>query len=285
MKRNLNIKLLNAVQKGLNEALSNYDLTILDDEDDSVLVNNDAYKHSSIYDDIIDRFSEYLDDDKMFKNIVEKMLLTNKQYTVKDRDELKTLVKKSIKIFGNECNLNWLDTSLITDMTALFYGMKDFNGHIENWDMSNVNCTAGMFAYAKSFNQPISDWDVSNVKDMHSMFSGVVSFNQPIGDWNINYVNDISYMFNCAYSFNQPIENWDVSSVKDMNHMFSYATTFNQPIGNWDVSCVKDMRYMFDNAKSFNQQLNNWNVSNVKNNYYMFNKCPIKEEYKPKFNK
>ena len=88
IKNNLNIKILKAVQKGLNEALSDYDLTILDDEE-SVLVKNNTYKHSSIYDDLIDRFSEFLDDDKMFKSLVEKMLIVNRQYTIKDRKELR----------------------------------------------------------------------------------------------------------------------------------------------------------------------------------------------------
>ena len=128
-----NLKLLNVNQKVLNKALSNYNLTIIDDEDnDSVLVKNDAYKHQLTYDDIIDKnMSEFLKDNKIFKETVEKMLLIGRQYTVKDKKELIRIIKKSIKIFGNECDLNWIDTSLITDMSSLFYGMTTFNGHIE----------------------------------------------------------------------------------------------------------------------------------------------------------
>ena len=142
--RNLNVKILKAVQKGLNESLSNYDLTVLDDVD-SVLVKNNTYKHQSTYDDLIDKFSEFLNDDKMFKNIVEKMLLVNRQYTVRDKDEIKLLIDKSIEIFGNECDLNWIDTSLITDMSELFYDMEDFNGHLEKWNTSNVKDMSNMF--------------------------------------------------------------------------------------------------------------------------------------------
>ena len=257
MKRSLNIKLIKAIQKGLNEALSNYDLTILDD--DSVLVKNDAYKHSSIYDDIIDKnISEFLDDDKMFKSIVEKMILINRHYTVKDRVELKLLIGKSIKIFGNQCDLNWIDTSQITDMSSLFYNMKNFNGHIEKWDVSNVKDMDYMFYQATSFNQPINNWDVSNVKNMCGMFNYAASFNQPIGDWNVSNVEDMHYMFEGVASFNQPIGNWDVSNVKNMGSMFQCAYSFNQPLNNWDVSNAKYISHMFFN-------------------------CPIKEEYKPKF--
>ena len=43
------------------------------------------------------------------------------------------------------------------------------------------------------------------------------------------------------------------------------------------------MTAMFSGCKSFNQDISNWDVSKVKNNTLMFLKCPIKEEYKPKF--
>ena len=82
-----------------------------------------------------------------------------------------------------------------------------------------------------------------------------------------------------------PIGDWDVSKVTDMYLMFRNATSFNQDIGNWDVSNVTDMKWMFRNATSFNQDISNWDVSNVTNAEGIFDGCPIKEEYKPKFNK
>ena len=255
MKNNLNIKLLNAIQKGLNEALSNYDLTIID-ESDSVLVKNDTYKHQSTYDDIIDRLSNFLYDDKMFKSLVKKMLIVNRQYTVKDKEELELIIDKSVKIFGNECDLNWIDTSQIIDMSCLFYGMKDFNGHIEKWNVSNVEDMHWMFFNDLSFNQLISNWDVSNVKDM-------------------------KYMFWKAELFNQDISNWDVSNVENMAGMFGFAKSFNQPLGNWDVSNAEDMHWMFYCATSFNQPIGNWDMSNVENKFNIFANCPIKEECKP----
>ena len=55
-------------------------------------------------------------------------------------------------------------------MSELFRDMKNFNGNISNWDVSNVTDMGYMFYKCKSFNQDISDWDVSNVKDMSDMF-------------------------------------------------------------------------------------------------------------------
>ena len=286
MKRNnSNITLLSVNQKGSKEPLSNYNLTVLDDNEDSILVKNDTYKHISIYDDIIDRLSDFLDDTKMFKSTVEKIILLNRQYIAKDKDELILLIDKSIKLFGNKCDLNWIDTSLITDMSCLFYDMAKFNGHIEKWDVHNVKDMSFMFFNAKTFNQSLNNWDVSNVIDMRNMFSFAESFNQPIGKWNVNNVKYMQYMFHGALVFNQPIDNWNVSNVTTMQGMFLSTESFNQPLGNWDVGNVKNMEYMFNNAKSFNQPINNWDVSNVKDKFNIFKNCPIREEYKPIFNK
>jgi hypothetical protein len=37
-------------------------------------------------------------------------------YKVYDKKELKKLILRAIKLFGNKCNLNWIDVSNITDM-------------------------------------------------------------------------------------------------------------------------------------------------------------------------
>ena len=40
------------------------------------------------------------------------------------RMELKAIISHSIKLFGNECDLNWLDTSDITNMSNIFENTK-----------------------------------------------------------------------------------------------------------------------------------------------------------------
>ena len=89
-------------------------------------------------------------------------------YHPKTRDELKKLVNKLIKERGNDADLNDIDTSEITDISALFYN-SEFNGDISEWDVSNVKDMYGMF-YNSKFNGDISNWDVSNVKYMNHMF-------------------------------------------------------------------------------------------------------------------
>ena len=98
------------------------------------------------------------------------------------KDELEEIINKRVSKEGPNCNLNDIDTSLITDMSFLFYG-SDFNGDISKWNVSNVKEMFMMFAQSK-FNGDISEWDVSNVTTMSYMFSDS-EFNQDISNWKI----------------------------------------------------------------------------------------------------
>src|SRR5574344_1942254 len=82
----------------------------------------------------------------------------------KTRDELYEIISDRIFKEGPNCDLNDIDTSLITDMNSLFYN-SDFNGDISEWDVSNVKSMNFMFAYSK-FNGDVSNWNTSKVEDM-----------------------------------------------------------------------------------------------------------------------
>ena len=102
----------------------------------------------------------------------------------KSRFELLKMIRSEIMEKGNNCSLNHIDTSKITDMSTLFFNSY-FNGDISDWDVSNVEDMYGMFRGAKFFNGDISKWNVSKVTDMSYMFNKSV-FNGDISNWNIN---------------------------------------------------------------------------------------------------
>ena len=137
---------------------------------------------------------------------------------------MKQIIEDTIKKEGEDCDLNFIDTSEIYDMSDLFCENKPtgnlltfFNGDISKWDVSNVEDMTSMFEFSK-FNGDISKWDVSKVENMDSMF---------------------------AYSqFNGNISDWDVSNVEIMSHMFT-GSKFNTDISKWKLPRIKIMKMMF----------------------------------------
>ena len=211
-------------------------------------------------------------------------------------------ITRATNAHGYTVDLNYIDTSAITNMSWLFgsygkngYGLNKFNGDISKWDVSNVtytsrmfinatsfdqdisgwdvsnvNNTSRMFANAKSFNGDISEWKVSNVTNMYAMFYGATAFNQDISRWDVSNVTNMYAMFYGANAFNRDISSWKVGNVNTMYGMFYGATAFNQDISRWDVSKVTDMSFMFQYAASFDQDISGWDVSQVTKMEQMF---------------
>lgn len=172
----------------------------------------------------------------------------SKKILVHNKEQLKKLILQEIELHGLNCNLNHLDISKIQNLSFLFsninQGLKEFNGDISGWDVSNVQNMENMFFDSK-FNGDISQWNTSNVENMSFMF--------------------------LKSEFNQDISKWNVSKVKNMYGMFM-KSLFNQDISSWDVSNVKDMREMF-NSSCFNHILDNWKPLNLRAKSSIFKNC------------
>lgn len=184
----------------------------------------------------------------------------------KSKYELLTIIRDEIKQNGNECSLNHIDTSKITDMSYLFSNSELvlFDGNISMWDISNVSNTTCMF-YGSGFtgkNGDISNWDVSKVTDMSSMFYSS-KYNGNLSKWNVSNVKNMNSMF-CASDFtgeNGDISNWDVSNVENMTFMFEKAL-FNGDISNWNIKSVKSIHCMFSFSK-ITIPPKNWDIKNL----------------------
>ena len=215
-----------------------------------------------------------------------------KRIKVKDRDELLCQIKRGIFMRGLGANLNYIDTSEITDMSELIMDMscdiklgivgtiftlwqitltiykkyilrKDIDvfvisPDISNWDVSNVKYMAGMFKNTK-FNGDISRWNTVGAIKMDCMFRRSL-FNQEIVEWNVENVRDMCDMFSGS-KFNGDISKWNVSNVRDMTYMFE-SSQFNQDISDWDVRKVRDMTRMFSGSM-FNRDISRWNIENL----------------------
>ena len=76
----------------------------------------------------------------------------------KTKEELIKIIKDRISKEGPNCDLNDIDTSLITNMASLFYEL-DFNGDISRWNVSNVTDMSYIF-YNSSFSYDIRKWNI-----------------------------------------------------------------------------------------------------------------------------
>ena len=157
---------------------------------------------------------------------------------------------------------NNIVTTLMTNMSSLFFNRLTFNQPIGSWDTSNVTNMDTMFRNTL-FNQAIGAWNTSAVTTMDSMFADAIAFNQAIGAWNTSAVKRMFQMFMGADAFNQPIGAWNTSAVTNMSSMFYSANAFNQPIGAWNTSEVDYMDIMFYYASAFNQNISAWVVEQV----------------------
>lgn len=90
----------------------------------------------------------------------------------KTKNELKQLIEQELRTQGPDADLNLIDTSLITDMSELFWTFDIGNIKIDEWDVSKVTNMQNMFYMCTKFDGNISKWDVSNVTNYYCMFYG-----------------------------------------------------------------------------------------------------------------
>ena len=120
--------------------------------------------------------------------------------------ELMNIIQEAMDKEGPEVDLGFIDTSLITDMSNLFYNSK-FNGDISGWNTGSVMYMNGLFQDSL-FNGNIDDWNVSSVVDMSWIFRRS-NFNRDISSWNISSLRNVDSMF-FGSLFDQNLYKWSL---------------------------------------------------------------------------
>lgn len=148
--------------------------------------------------------------------------------------------------FVSITDLSEIDTSLVTDMSYLFFD-----------DIYNMPL------------QGVGQWDTRNVINMKYMFAGCKTFNHLL-NFDTSNVTTMEGMFMNCYNFNQPLS-FDTSNVKNMSHMFSGCESFNQSL-NFNTSKVITTEEMFKDCKKLEVSLV-FDAEELSKANYMFRGC------------
>ncbi|MBT0880605.1 MULTISPECIES: BspA family leucine-rich repeat surface protein [unclassified Campylobacter] len=186
--------------------------------------------------------------DELLKTLNIEVCKKNFKYIPATKVELKELVKDENIYLGD------IDTSLITDMSYLFYRInrRNFSG-INKWNTSNVTNMAGMFYGCIYFNESLS-LDTRNVTNMVGMFYGCESFNQKLY-FNTSNVESMKTMFCGCSKFNQKLD-FDTKKVKYFSSMFDNCSSCTQTYefncnSIIDLSrCVNGVYFTFENTSA-----------------------------------
>lgn len=147
-----------------------------------------------------------------------------------NKEQLRSIISDELKHQGSDADLNFIDTSLVTDMSSLFIDLKPGNIKIDEWDTSNVTNMRQLFMNCGDLVGDLSNWDVSNVTDMYAMFFNCYSFNSDLSAWDVSNVKNTRYMFYRCYGLNTDLSNWNLKPGCFTNDMFTEADKQRIPI-------------------------------------------------------
>ena len=173
-------------------------------------------------------------------------------------------------------NLSNFDTSKVTNMSDMFYGMSSLTSlNLSNFDTSKVTNMYAMFCAMRSLTiLDLSNFDTSKVTNMSGMFVGMANLTSlNLSNFDTSKVKNMGTMFaGMANLTTLDLSNFNTSQVTNMEYMFSRMsnlTTLN--LSNFDTSKVKNMSYMFYGMANLTTlDLSNFDTSQVTNMNYMF---------------
>ena len=175
-----------------------------------------------------------------------------------------------------EIDLSHFDTSEVTNMGGMFYGMSNLTTlNVSHFDTSKVTNMGLMFYGMRDLSAlNLSSFNTSQVTDMHNMFYGMSNLTTlNVSHFDTSKVTNMGLMFYGMRDLSAlNLSSFNTSQVTDMHNMFygmSNLTTLN--VSHFDTSKVTNMGLMFYGMSGLTSlDLSNFDTSKVTNMGNMF---------------
>ena len=173
-------------------------------------------------------------------------------------------------------NVSHFDTSKVTDMHNMFYGTSNLTTlNVSNFDTSKVT-NMGLMFYGMSnlTTLDLSNFDTSKVTNMGNMFSSMTNLTSlNLSGFNTSKVTDMGFMFYGIPNLTSlDLSNFDTSKTTKMSFMFygmRNLTALN--LSSFNTSQVTDMSGMFSSMPSLTSlNLSHFDTSKVTDMHFMF---------------
>jgi len=186
---------------------------------------------------------------------------------------------ESMKNLNTIMNIEYFNTSNVTNMTCMFYGCESLTSlDVSEFKTSNVTNMSFMFYGCESLTSlDVSGFNTSKVTDMSGMFdgcSGLASLD--VSGFETSNVTNMNFMFReCSCFTSLDLCNFKTFNVMNMSFMFDGCTGLESlNVQSFNTTNVTDMQYMFRGCKSLSSiDIRNFNTSKVTTMNYMFNDC------------
>ena len=175
-----------------------------------------------------------------------------------------------------EIDLSNFDTSEVTNMGGMFYGMSNLTTlNVSHFDTSKVTDMSLMFHGMRDLSAlNLSSFNTSQVTDMHNMFYGMSNLTTlNVSHFDTSKVTNMGLMFYGMSNLTTlDLSNFDTSKVTNMGNMFSSMTNLTSlNLSSFNTSKVTDMGFMFYGIPNLTSlDLSNFDTSKTTKMSFMF---------------
>ncbi|EAF6118322.1 BspA family leucine-rich repeat surface protein [Listeria monocytogenes] len=145
-------------------------------------------------------------------------------------------------------DLRNLDTSNVTNMTAMFYESAATSLDMSSFKTSNVTTMFNMFYGSAATSLDLSSFDTSNVTSMANMFYGSAATSLDVSHFKTSNVTAMYSMFRNSAATSLDLSSFDTSNVVAMSNMFYGSAAISLDLSSFNTSKASTMQGMFSGA-------------------------------------